>query len=229
MRMLGYKASLPTFRWDLVYVVAQLLGDTRPGVSALAPPLQALLIKVNAERDALELTEDQVVVASALLHKKDKHRDERLIEAGGVARASDKAVYDTLFPRLSPSNTARLGVAAESLEISRILGEIGKLAPEHPVRAMYEQALIGAEAGVKAAGTQSDTAVTALAIQRSQLDRFKLELDQARLSAHGQLLSLLKDKAEADSFFRPTTSAPAEAPKADDPEAAATPVVATPA
>ena len=215
MRMLGTKTSLSTFRWDLVYLSAQLTADQRPGVAALAGPVQTLLTKLKTERDALEQAEDAVIVASALLNKKDQHRDGVLVEAGGVARASDKAVYTTLFPKLNPSGTARLGVDAESAEVSRILGELAKLPVDHLLRTAYEPELIAAEAAVKAADAQSDEAVTALALQRSQLDRFKLEVDQARLSTHGQLVTLLKDKAEADAFYRPVSSMPADEAKPD--------------
>lgn len=210
MRMLGAKASLPIFRWDLVYLCAQLLGDERADVKALASPIQACLTKLCSGRAALEQSEDAAIVANALVNKRDKRRDALLIEAGGVARATDKAVYATLFPKLSPSAMARLGFAAESAEISRILGELAKLAANHPVRVAYEQELSDAEKGLKDAGEQSDEAVTALALQRSEIDRLKLEMDQLRLKTHGQLVALLADKSEAESFYRPTMSAPGQ-------------------
>lgn len=230
MRMLGVKASLSTFRWDLIHLLAQLTSDNRPGVSALSAGVQALLGTVAAERAGFEQAEDALIVAQAMLNKKDKHRDGVLIEAGGMARALDKAGYGSLFPKHSPSATARLGIDAESAEISRILGELGKMPVDHPVRSAYLQELTEAEAGVKAAGGQSDQAVTAIALQRSQLDRFKLEADQGRLTVHGQLVSLLKDKAEADAFFRPTQGAPADEAPSDTPAPApaATPAVPTP-
>ncbi len=219
MRMLGINATLPTFRWDLIYLVAELLADTRPGVSALAAPVQASLTKLASERAGLEDAEDQAVVASALLHKRDKRRDDVLIEAGGVARASSKAVYDTLFPSKNPSATARLSIEDESTEMSRILGELAKLPQGHPIRSAYEQSLIDAEAAVKTASAQTDTAATALALQRSQIGRLKLEMDELRLTTHSQIVTLLKSKEEADSFFRPTTSAPTGAKSPGEPAA----------
>jgi len=229
--MLGYKTSVSAFRWDLVYLLAQLTSDTRPGVAALGAPIQLLMATLQAERGAFEAAEDAAVVATALLQKKDRHRDEVLIEAGGVARASDKAVYGILFPQLNPSLTARLSLADESAQIARILGELAKLPADHPLRTEYQAELVAAEAAVKAADDQSDQAATALALQRSQLDRFKLECDQGRLVAHGQLVTLLKSKSEADAFFRPNTSAPAESKeegkeesKSDIPPAAVPPL-----
>lgn len=218
--MLGTKAPIAAFRWDLVYLLAQLGADERPGVSALAGPIQALRARLDDERAAFEQAEDVAIVASALLRKNDKRRDGMLVEAGGVARAIDKEVYAALFPRLTPTATGRLGIAAESAEVKRILGEMARLAPEHPVREAYEQDLAAVEAAVVAAGGQSNEAVTALALQRSQLQRFKLELDQGRLETHGRLLALLKDKSEADALFRPTTAAPDEESKADNESAA---------
>jgi hypothetical protein len=215
------------------FLIAQLVSDKRPAVSALATPLQAILTKIGAERAALEQVEDEMVVATAILNKNDRSRDNVLVEAGGVARATDKIVYETLFPTLSPSKTARLGIAAESAHVSRILGELAKLPAAHPIRVAYEKELIEAEADVKVADAKSDQATTALALQRSQLDRFKLEVDEARLETHGHLLTLFKDKEEADSFFRPTTNAPAaatnEAPADPATPAAAAPGAAAPA
>lgn len=218
MRLLGYKTPLTTFRWDLIYLIAQLGSDDRPGVSDLAPSVQAVLTRIDAERAAYEQTEDAVIVAGALVDKKDLRRDKALIAAGGVARATDAEIYKTLFPRLNPSLTARLGIAAESAEIGRILGEIAKLPADNLLRTTYEQELTEAEALVKTADKQSDQAATAFALQRSQIDRFKLKIDQQRLATHGSLLVLLKSKAEADAFYRPTSTAPGE-PAAKDTQA----------
>ena len=222
MRLLGYKAPLATFRWDLIYLLAQLLSDDRPGVSALAAPVQAMLALIDAERAGYEQAEDAVVVAGALLDKRDLRRDKALIAAGGVARATDAAVYKTLFPKLNPSLTARLGIEAESTEIARILGEFAKLPPDSLLVLNYEQELTAAEAQTKTASAQSDQAATAFALQRSQLDRFKLTIDQQRLATHGSLLVVLKSKAEADAFFRPTSAPPGE-PAAKDTTAPAAP------
>lgn len=213
MRMLGPQASLSSFRWDIIYLLAQLTSDTRPGVAELAPQAQTLLDRLKAEREALETAEDAWIIATAIVNKKDKRRDELVIQVGGVARVTDKAVYDILYGKKNPSKTAKLGIAAESVEVARILGEIAKLPETHPVRAAYFQELTEAEAGVKAADGHTDGAATTLALQRSQIDRFKLECDQGRLSLHGQLVTLLKSKEEADSFFRPSRAAPGK-PKA---------------
>lgn len=223
MRMLGFKASLQTFRWDLVYLRAQTITDERPEVKALAVPVEGLLSQIAAERDALEKAEDAAIVAAALVNKRDRSRDEVLVEAGGVARATDRAVYEVLFPSHSPTATARLGVAAESAQVSRILGELAKLPADHPLRKEYESELQDAEAAVKSAVAQNDDAATALALQRSQIDRFKLAMDKARLETHGQLVALLKDKAAAESFFRPTTRSPSEEAPEAGPDPAAPP------
>jgi hypothetical protein len=226
MRLLGTKTPLAAFRWDLIYLSAQLVSDERPGVSDLSPPVQALLAQVDAERAAYEQTEDAVIVASALVDKKDIRRDKILVAAGGVARATEAEVYKTLFPRLNPSLTARLGVAAESTEIDRILGELAKLPPDSALRLSYEKPLTEAEALLKIASKQSDQAATSFALQRSQLDRFKLTLDQQRLVTHGSLLVLLKSKVEADAFYRPTSTPPGE-PAVKDTQAPAAPQAAS--
>jgi hypothetical protein len=222
MRLLGYKTSLAAFRWDLIYLIAQLVSDERPGVGDLAPPLQQLLIRINDERTTYEQAQDAVVVAGALLDKKDLRRDQLLVEAGGVARATDLDVYKTLFPKLNPSLTARLGIEAESAHIDRILGELGKLPADNTLRVTYEQELAEVEALVKNASTTSDQAATAFALQRSQIDRFKLQIDQQRLTTHGSLLILLKSKAAADAFYRPTSNPPGE-PATKNAEAPAAP------
>lgn len=218
MRVFGGKASIETFRWDFIYLAAQTLSDKRPGVSALAPSIQGKLGEIKTERDALEAAEDQEIFATALLNKRDRARDNVLVTAGGVARNQDKTLYQTLFGKLSPSDTGKLGIDAESKEIARILGEIAKLPADHPIRAVYEADITSSETELKAAKTSSDAADTALALQRSQMFRFKLDLDKFRVELHGKLLALLKDKDEANSFFRPTKLSPeADADKAQDP------------
>lgn len=221
MRLLGFKTSLATFRWDFIYLIAQLISDDRPGVSDLAPPVQAVLAQIDVERAAHEQAEDAVIVAGALVDKKDQRRDKVLIAAGGVARATDGDIYKTLFPKLNPSLTARLSIEDESVQIKRILGELAKLPKDSLLRSTYEQELADSEALVKKASEQSDQAATAFALQRSQIDRFKLTLDQQRLTTHGHLLILLKSKAEADAFYRPTSNPPGE-PAVKDPPVPAT-------
>jgi hypothetical protein len=84
MRLLGYKTNLATFRWDLTYLIAQLISDDRPGISDLAPPVQAILKQIDDERAAYEQVEDAMIVAGALLDKRDQRRDKVLIAAGGA-------------------------------------------------------------------------------------------------------------------------------------------------
>ncbi len=227
MRLLGNTSSLPTFRWDLIYLLAQLLSDDRPGVNDLAALIQKRLDELAIRRAKQEAAEDWAITAGALVVKKDRRRDGVLVEAGGVTRASYKQVYETLFPKYSPSETARLGVDAESAEVKRILGEIGKLPDKHPIRLAYEEELSKAETAVAKAVHVDGDATTALALERSETLRFKMALDEDRLTTHGQLVVLLKSKAEADAFFRPTKSAPGEEEsKADAPtNGAGAPVV----
>src|SRR5690348_10320351 len=106
MRMLGFKSPVQMFRWDLVYLAAQLLSDDRAEVKALAAPVQTMLLSLNEERAALEKAEDDLVFAIALLRKRDRDRDAVLVEAGGVARARDKEVYAILFGDRNPTETA---------------------------------------------------------------------------------------------------------------------------
>jgi hypothetical protein len=210
MRLLGNTSSLSTFRWDLIYLLAQLVSDDRPGVSDLAAPIQKRLAEIAARRASQEEAENGAITAGALLVKKDRRRDGILLEAGGVSRATFKEVYATLFGKYSPSETARLGVDAESAEVKRILGEMGKLPDKHPIRLAYEGDLAAAEAAVEKAVKLDSDAETTLALERSETLRFKMALDEDRLATHGQLVVLLKSKQEADAFFRPTKSAPGE-------------------
>ncbi|UQA55740.1 hypothetical protein [Polyangium aurulentum] len=217
MRLLGPSGSLPSFRWDLIYLAAQLSTDERPGIADLASPIQSALDQLDAERAAFEDDEDQAVIATALLHKRDRKRDRVVVELGGVARATAREVYAGLFPKHNPSQTAKLGFDAESMEIVRILGELGSLHADHPLRGAYEKDLQGAQVQLEQAKAKADQADTALALRRTHIERFKLKLDQLRLETHGKLLVLLKDKAEAESFFRPTTAAPSEEKPAEKP------------
>lgn len=210
MRMLGTKPSLPAFRWDLLYLLAQLTADKRPEIKALAPKVQTMIDAHKAGRETFEGAQDMAVIAAAILRKEDKSRDDRLVEMGGVARSVAKDVYQTLFAKFSPSIAARLPLKAEAAEVKRILGELGKLEATHPLRVSYEKSILEAETQVAAAGVKNDDAITQLALERSQIERLKHSIDKGRLEVHGQLLAILKDKDEADSFFRPTTSAPGE-------------------
>jgi len=228
MRLLGHGASLAAFRWDCVYLLARLLADDRQDVKALGAAAKDMLDQVGQERAALEAVEDNAVIASALLGNADKARDKVLIAMGGVARAMDKPTYAVLFPKLNPSRTARLTVAEESTEIARILAELAKLPADHALRVGYESELAGAESATKTAAAQQNQAAVALSIQRSQMGRFKLGIDKGRLEIHGHLVALLKDKADADSFFRPTSSSPGEEEKKEPAAPAAPPVPANP-
>lgn len=220
MRLLGIRAGLPAFRWDLVYLHSNLVSDDRADILALAPPVQALIEEIRAERELIEAAEDQAVLGAARAVKRDGALDAVLLRFGGVARAVDKDLYGTLFPRLNPSKTARLGMADEVQELERILGELAVLPADHPLRVEYQAPLTAAVAAVKQALGESSQARVALAVARSRLERFKLRVDEARVEAHGRLLSILKDKAAADAFFRSTTKAPgAEEEETEDPPA----------
>lgn len=212
MRLLGPSTSLAAFRWDLLFLLAQLASDERPDIAALAQPVQDALEKLAKERAAFMEAEDASVIATAILHKRDSKRDRLLVKLGGVARATAREVYAQLFPRRNPTRTAKLGIDAESAEINRILGELATLAADHPLRVAYEKDLGGAQAALVVAKGQADKAETTLALRRSQVERCKLELDKIRLETHGKLLSFFKDKVEADAFFRPTTAAPGDKP-----------------
>jgi hypothetical protein len=218
-----------------VYLLSNLISDERAEVQALAPPVESLLAETRAERDLLEHAEDGSVLASARKGKRDGALDVLVVEFGGVARATDKAAYGTLFPRHSPTKTARLALVDEVREMERILGELAALDGGHALRLEYEAPLTSALVTLKAAMADSAQADTALALGRSRMERFKLRLDQSRVEVHGKLLSILKDKGAADAFFRVSNKAPgaeteteteteeppagAEPPKAEPPQA----------
>lgn len=208
MRVLGARTSLAVFRWDLIYLAAELAADDRPDVAALAAPVQGAIGQIAVHRASLEAAEDEVIVALAKLHKRDRRRDLLLIALGGVARVVDKAAYASMFGKRSPTETAKLGIDAESAEVKRILGELSALDPAHQIRTAYELPLSTAEQGLLDAKKISDSAVTALALARSGVERFKLSLDQLRLTKHGELLALLKDRGEVEGFFRPVNVTP---------------------
>ncbi|MFT3770930.1 MAG: hypothetical protein QM820_36385 [Minicystis sp.] len=227
MRVLGPRTSLAVFRLDLVYLGGELAADDRPAIQALAGPVQAAVVDLRARRTMLEGAEDAAVLALAHLHKRDRTRDVLLVTLGGVARATDKAAYASLFPKLGPSETAKLGVDAESTEVARILGSLAALEPAHPLRVAYEAPLMLAEAAVKPAKAGAEDAGVQLALLRAEVGRFKLSLDQLRVATHGQILAVVKDKTEADSFFRPASITPAEDEPAQAPTAAAPKTPAT--
>jgi len=211
MKIMGVASKSAAFQWELLYLFSQLSTDQRPVVAALAPPVESAMNTLDARIAAHEHARAAVVIATALLHKRDMARDGLILELGGVARATGRETYKQLFPKYSPSRTAKLAMDEETEEVQRILGEIATFAATHPLRVQYEAKLVAAQADVNAAKAQWAAAEVALKLERSQMQRCKVDLDKLRLETHGKLLALLADKSEADSFYRPTTRAPEEA------------------
>ncbi len=205
MRHLG-PSSLATFWWDLTYLLAQLSTDERPGIADLALPVETAMNVLRARRAEYEKKQEDAVIAQATVGKRDKGRDRLLLQMGGVARATGKNVYARLFPKLSPSRTAKLGVDAESVEVLRILAELKNIEATHPVRVGYEVPLQDAQAALEAAKKQADDAELALAVERSEVEQCKVDMDRVRLETHGKLIALLADKDEVEAFFRPLPS-----------------------
>ncbi len=215
MRMLGVDSALAAFRWDLVYLLAQLTTDDRPGVTDLAPPVQTGLEELTATRDSFEEAQGAAVVSAAMVNKRDMGRDRIIMQMGGVARATQEMVYKQLFTRLNPTKTTRLGIDEETTEVRRLLGELNTLDERHPLRVAYETSLAQAQSALQVAKTHDNEAEVTLTLERSNVRRVKMNLDRLRLETHGKLLALLKDKAEADAFFRPTQSAPGQTKEAE--------------
>lgn len=216
MRLLGVDSTLATFRWDLLYLLAQLSSDERPGVADLAAPIESAVNAVEARRAALEQSQAAVVIASAMMAKRDKKRDRVITKMGGVARATEREIYERFFPKLNPSQTAKLGIDAESVEVARILGEMKTLDTTHPLRLAYEANLTSTQEALALTKKSADEAEVNLTLERSQVARSKQEWDKLRLETHGKLVALLADKGEADAFFRPAANVPGE--KNDAPE-----------
>lgn len=208
MRMLGTKSPLSVFRWDLIYLFSNISSDERPEVQAVGPAVEAGLAEIRSERDAHETIEDTSIVMAARRSKRDAALDSVIMRFGGVARASDKDLYDAAFIRYNPSDTIRLALDDEVKEVVRIIGEIQALPADNPLRLEYEPALVAAHGAVKTAMTEADQADTALALSRSRLERFKVKMDQLRLETHGRLLAILKNKPAVEAFFRSTSKAP---------------------
>lgn len=207
MKLLGTASSLAAFRWDLLYLCSQLTADDRTGVVALAPAVETGMNDLEARQFAYEQARTATIKAMALVAKRDKNRDRLILELGGVARATGRDTYTQLFPKHSPSVTAKLGMDAESEEVERIVGELGALGATHPLRLKYEKALSDAQTDFLVSRGQLASAEVALKLERSQVQRCKADLDKLRLETHGKLLVLLADKSDADSFYRPTSVA----------------------
>lgn len=211
MRLLGTASSSAAFRWDLLYLCSQLIADDRTGVVALAPAVETGMNVLETRQMAYDQAHAAVIKATAIVVKRDTNRDRLILELGGVARATGRGTYTQLFPKYSPSVTAKLGMDAESEEVERIVGELGSLGATHPLRLKYEKALSDAQTDFLVARGQLASAEVALKLERSQMQRCKEDLDKLRLETHGKLLALLADKSDADSFYRPTSTAPDEA------------------
>jgi len=207
MKSLGTNRSLHTFGWDLLFLYSQLSTDERPGIAALAPSIQAGMQEAENRRTTAEQAHAAVVIASANLIKRDKRRDRLVLALGGTARATSKATYKRLFPKHSPSETAKLSIDAESIEVLRILGEMKTLESTDPLRTSYEADLTDTQEALTLAKSNATSAHLAWTLERSNVQQCKMDLDKLRIETHGKLLALLGDKSEADAFFRPTPQA----------------------
>lgn len=205
--------SVPAFHPRIVDIFTGLDShtllstDERPGVAALAPSIQAAMQQAESRRIAAEEAQAAVVVASANLIKRDKQRDRLLLQLGGTARATAPTTYKRLFPKHSPSETAKLSIDAESTEVLRILGEMKTLESTDPLRTSYEADLTDAQGALTLAKSNADSAELAWTLERSNVQQCKMDLDKLRIETHGKLLALLGDKGEADTFFRPAPQA----------------------
>lgn len=210
MRLLGKKVTVPTTRWDLVYLDGSLVADDRPEVNAIAPVVTDLLKEVRAERDSLEKAEDVVVLAKARRRRRDQAVDRIVIRLGGVTRATDKALYQQLFRRRSPSEIGKLSLAEQVVENERIVAELATLSASHPVRVEFEKPLAQALSALRTAMKDFEVAEVQLAVARTRLDQLRVKVDKVRVEAHGKLLTLLGSRKEAESFFRPEKYGPSE-------------------
>jgi hypothetical protein len=227
MRLIGPKGTVPTFRWDLIYLVASLLADNRGEVVALAAPVEALLAELRQERDTFEKSEDLAVLMLAKRERKDETIGRRVVELGGVARAVDKNLYARLFPAQAPSDIAKLGLDKQVLEHDRLIGELAQAPADHPVRVAYEAALISDLGELREAMKASNGADVSLKLGRSRLRAFKMKVDTVRVETHGRLQALLGSRKEADTFFRPVWSAPGEKEEEAEASESATPAAPT--
>ncbi|HZF48697.1 MAG TPA: hypothetical protein VE093_08615 [Polyangiaceae bacterium] len=210
MRVFGPKAPLFRFRWDLVYLLAGLLADRRAEIKDLASAIEALLVYLRKERDALESAEDLVMVTIAKKNRRDEDIDNRLVMLGGVSRAVHKDLYERLFPGRAPSALTRLGLNKQMIENDRILGELAALPAIHPMRVEYEAVLTADMNELRALIKASNEAEVSLKLARSHMRQFKAKMDSARVETHGKLQALLASRKEADTFFRALMTAPGE-------------------
>jgi hypothetical protein len=223
MQSFGPKTALPTFRYDINYLYAGLLSDNRPEVNALAPPIGDLLVEIRDERALFEQAEDKAVVTGAKRGRKDRNVDARVVMLGGVARVVDKDLYGRLFATQAPSDINKLALEKQILENKRLIGELGALPADHPVRVGYEAALSGDLTELQSAITDENNADVELKLARSRMRQFKVKLDTARIMTHGKLQTILGSRKEADSFFRRTTAAPGEKEEEEETEGAPAP------
>lgn len=208
MRLLGQRATLDTIRFDLVFLLASISTDDRAGINSLAPEVDALIARFRNERAAMEAAQEAAVIATARRGRADDSVDRRVLTMGGVVRATNKALYDRLFPRLSPAKTTRLALAKEVEEVKRLEGELEKLDAADRMRAEYAEPLKGARLALEKAMHEADDVDVSLALARSALNTFKHDVDAARVRIHGKLQIVTGKTQEADEFFRAQTSTP---------------------
>lgn len=225
MRHLG-DASIQSYRWDVVYLHGSLLADEDSRVTALAPTAEAMLAEIKVERDHYEQAEEADVAATAVRGRRDAKLDRAVITFGGVTRAISDVIYKRFFSRLSPSRLARRPIDDEMLEVSTVLAQLAELPADDALRTAHEPPVRDALASLQAAKTAENDADVALSVAKARLTAFKARMDRQRVELYGQLVAIVGSKSTADTYFRPTTSAPqggdAPPPPADGPVSPAT-------
>lgn len=216
MRVLGDRASIDAFRFDLVYLEASLLADDRPEVSAIAARVRARISQLRAERDLFETAEDAAVVVTARKGRRDTALDRLVVTFGGHVRAVSPTLYSVFFRAITPTAIARAALQTEVLHVQRIIGELDALPADHAQRS-YAPAFRTSLEALVLADQASQEADVSLALARSRLQQFKLATDRLRVEIFGELQTLLGSKEEADSFFRRSSSAPSADDDGGDP------------
>lgn len=208
MRELGLGLSLSSFRDDLVYTEAAL--SAHPRTKSLAEPVLRAIGEIEGaeskEREVVRrLTRERARVSVA-----DTELDARVTTfannlLGTVNQDRTSTLYKKFFPKEPPSVVVRLSFAEERMAVVNMVGEIGKLPPNHPL-AVHRQPLSEANEALGEALEERRQAVATVTSFNVDEEETKERVNRLRVGVFAEIQRIGaeegRDRKWADSFFR---------------------------
>jgi hypothetical protein len=200
MKTLGPKATLRQHEQDLLYSGARCKADPDERVQKIGDEFLQQQQVIQEVRIHFEGTEDGMLIAEALVSRRDATRDTTLIGLGAFSDSLRAGDRQRLFD-LPPSQMAQLGFAEESRKIDEVSARLSQYPADHPLRLAYEVRLQEENQGFKEAAATKEAAHQRLVAARFAVINTKLDNDRFRDQQFAKLITVL-GRQQADDMFR---------------------------